>query len=57
MINLYLFVVPIAFVLMLISLRGEGSTNELGQDIAFAAFVAVLWPFTFLVVVSYLVRK
>lgn len=56
MINLYLTGVFIAFVLMVISLRA-GSSNELGQDLAFAAFAAALWPFTLLVVLIAPARK
>lgn len=51
MIGFYLWGVILAFFLTLIPLRfGPGPTNELGQDLAFSAFAAVLWPLTLLVV-------
>ena len=58
MIALYLWGVILTFVFALIGLRNSTEpVNELGQDIAFAAFASMLWPFTLLIVLTYVVRK
>lgn len=58
MIALYLWGVILTFVFALIGLRNSTeSVNELGQDIAFAAFASMLWPFALLIVLTYVVRK
>lgn len=55
---LYLWGVILCFVFTLIGLRNSTEpVNELGQDIAFAAFAGVLWPFSLLIVLSYVLRK
>lgn len=58
MIGLYLWGVSLTFVFTLIAMRnGSGSNGELGQDIASAAFMAVFWPFTLLVILISPARK
>ena len=58
MIALYLWGVILVFILALIGLRNSPEpVNELGQDIAFAAFAGALWPFALLVIIIDVLRK
>lgn len=55
---LYLWGVILTFVFTLIGLRNSPEpVNELGQDIAFAAFAGALWPFALFMSLVYIVRK
>lgn len=58
MIGLYLWGVIITFLLMMIVARaGKAPKNELGQDLAFSAFGAALWPLALLAVLVSPSRK
>lgn len=58
MIGFYLLGVIASFVMIMVALNESPDVkSDLGSDMAFAAFAAMLWPFTLVVILLAPMRK